>query len=160
MKKVTLLVGSIVLAASSSSFTVFAAKGPNPFSDCGIGAALFQDTKWAAVTSNVIWDVGTTAVTSATASPETCNGQNIAAAKFIIDNYDNLAENLAEGKGEHLSAMYKVLELNTDAQEQATSYIRHTMAENIADSKYQTLSLSEKANKLYEAVTESVAKAS
>src|SRR5688572_5993856 len=39
--------------------------GPNPFSDCGIGAALFPKTGWAAVTSNVIWDIGTTALTSA-----------------------------------------------------------------------------------------------
>jgi hypothetical protein len=36
--------------------------GPNPYSDCGIGAALFKDTEWAAVTSNVTWDLGTTEI--------------------------------------------------------------------------------------------------
>ena len=60
-----------------------AGSGPNPFTDCGIGAALFPDTHWAAVTSNVIWDVGTTALTSATASPETCSGAKVEAAMFI-----------------------------------------------------------------------------
>ena len=40
--------------------------GPNPYTDCGIGAALFPNTHWAAATSNVIFDLGITAITSAT----------------------------------------------------------------------------------------------
>lgn len=158
MKKITLLASSMALVASASSFSVSA--GPNPFSDCGIGAALFENTKWAAVTSNVIWDVGTTAVVSATASPETCNGQNVAAAKFIIDNYDNLAENIAEGQGDHLAAMYKVLNLNEALQQKATSHIRIEMAEKITSTEYQKLTLTEKAESLYNAVTLSVVKVS
>ena len=82
-----------------------AGSGPNPYSDCGIGAALFTETKWAAVTSNVIWDLGITAITSATASPETCSGKKVETAQFIIDNYDNLAEETAKGQGTHLIAM-------------------------------------------------------
>ena len=46
----------------------------NPYTDCGIGAALFPNTNWAAVTSNATWDAGTTAVISATASEDTCSG--------------------------------------------------------------------------------------
>ena len=54
LKKLLLLPFAIVTMNS------FAA---NPYTDCGIGAALFPNTNWAAVTSNVIWDAGTTAVT-------------------------------------------------------------------------------------------------
>ena len=51
----------------------------NPYVDCGIGAALFPNTDWAAVTSNVIWDAGTTALISATASEDTCSGGDVSA---------------------------------------------------------------------------------
>lgn len=155
MNKITLLVSSLTLVASAASFN--ASAGPNPFSDCGIGAALFQETKWAAVTSNVIWDIGITAVVSATASPETCNGQKVAAAKFIIDNYDNLAENIAEGQGEHLVAMYQVFGLKTEAQQKATVLIRQKMAANVTSNEYKKLTLVEKASSLYNVVTESTA---
>ena len=110
MNKIKILISSVAIAFCA--FDKTPGSGPNPFSDCGIGAALFKDTKWAAVTSNVIWDVGTTAVTSATASPETCTGANIIAAKFIIDNYDNIVEEIAEGSGDHLASMYGVLGCN------------------------------------------------
>ena len=84
--------------------------GPNPYSDCGIGAALFKNTNWAAVTSNVTWDLGTTAVTSATASPETCSKKNVNAAMFIRDTYAPLVEDFARGQGEHLTAALNFFE--------------------------------------------------
>jgi len=104
----------IVMAASlllTVSFSALAAgknkvgSGPNPFRDCGIGAAIFPNHHVAAATSNIIWDLGTTAVTSATLSPETCSNVHAKTAKFIIDNYENLIEDIAKGEGEHLVAM-------------------------------------------------------
>lgn len=97
------IVASTAVAADKRSGT-----GPNPFKDCGVGAALFTDTAWAAVTSNIIWDLGTTAVTSATASPETCSGKHIQTAKFVIDNYDSLIEETAKGQGENLTAVLDI----------------------------------------------------
>ena len=85
-----------------------AGSGPNPFTDCGIGAALFPNTGWAAVTSNVIWDVGTTAVISATASPETCSGSSAQAAKFINDTYDSVIEDTARGDGEYVATLLEI----------------------------------------------------
>lgn len=149
MKKIALLAGTFALAATSS-FNVSA--GPNPFSDCGIGAALFKDTKWAAVSSNIIWDIGLTAITSATASPETCSAANVETAKFIIDNYDNLAENIAEGEGEHLNAMYDIVNIEKDSHQAITAQIRKQMAETVSSDNYQALSLKDKASKLYEIV--------
>lgn len=157
MNKFKLFVGSAVIAACASSFTASAANkapgsGPNPFSDCGIGAALFKDTKWAAVTSNVIWDVGTTAVTSATASPETCTGGKVVVAKFIIDNYDNIVEEVAEGSGTHLASMYNVLGCGVNAQTEMTVNIRAEVAETISNADYQAKNLVEKSSDLYNAV--------
>lgn len=85
--------------------------GPNPFSDCGIGAALFDNDAAAAI-SNIIWDVGTTAVVSATASPETCNGNEADAAAFIYESYDELLVESAHGQGAHLSTLMDILEVD------------------------------------------------
>ena len=94
MKKITLALFAAMPMLTTMAPTAHAAdapgSGPNPFSDCGIGAALFPETKWAAVTSNVIWDVGTTAVASATMSPQTCSGKQAKTAAFIYHTYDSL----------------------------------------------------------------------
>lgn len=132
--------------------------GPNPFSDCGIGAALFSDTKWAAVTSNVIWDVGTTAVTSATASPETCSGKQVAAAAFINNTYEELAEQTARGEGEHLSALMNIFECGATQQGRAISATREAMAEVVAQPHYATQDRTQKASRFYEVVNTAVGK--
>lgn len=155
-----LLITSLALAISTSSFTAMSAdktpgSGPNPFSDCGIGAALFSETKWAAVSSNVIWDIGTTAVTSATASPETCTGAKVVAAKFIIDNYDNLVEEIAEGSGTYLTSMYNVLGCSAINQVGMTQDIRNGMSESLLEANYQDKNLAEKSLDLYNAMNNS-----
>jgi hypothetical protein len=132
--------------------------GPNPFSDCGIGAALFSETKWAAVTSNVIWDVGTTAVTSATASPETCNGKQVVAAMFINDTYENLAEETARGRGEHLTSLLNILECGEARQGQAIEAARNAMADVVGQPGYATQDRTQKAAQFYEVVDTAVSK--
>src|SRR5258708_18836019 len=113
--KTLLFGGALVWAAfaTSSALADDASKapgsGPNPYTDCGIGAALFSDTKWAAVTSNVIWDLGTTAVISATASPQTCQGKKVAPARFIDATYPSLPEEPPPGHGEHLTPVLNTL---------------------------------------------------
>ena len=160
MNKIKILISFLALVVCVSSLNVSAfdrtpGSGPNPFSDCGIGAALFKDTKWAAVTSNVIWDVGTTAVTSATASPETCTGQNVIAAKFIIDNYDNIVEEIAEGSGDYLASMYGVLGCGESARIGMTESIRHNMVQAISAADYPSQNLIQKSSELYTMVNNS-----
>ena len=153
---------SLAIVVCTSSINVSASdkapgSGPNPFSDCGIGAALFKDTKWAAVSSNVIWDVGTTAVTSATASPETCSGAQVVAAKFIIDNYDNIVEEVAEGSGSHLVSMYDVLGCDSATQTNITASIRSNMTQAMNQADYQDQNLVQKSSNLYRMVSNSLA---
>ena len=87
------------------SLLSFNAYTANPYTDCGIGAALFPNTSWAAVTSNVIWDVGTTAVISATASDQTCSGEDVQTAQLIHDKYELLETDLILGEGDNLLAL-------------------------------------------------------
>lgn len=81
---------------------------PNPWLDCGIGAMIFPDSNLevAAGISNVIWDLGTTAVISAQSSPDTCNGlDNVEMAVFIQRTYATLEADVARGEGDNLDAL-------------------------------------------------------
>jgi hypothetical protein len=133
-----------------------ASTGPNPFSDCGIGAAIFTETKWAAVTSNIIWDLGITGTTSATASPETCKGKRVETAKFIIENYDNLAEETAKGEGTHLVAMLGVLGCEESAHSAIITTVRQSMTEVVSQPSYVDQDLVKKSSDYYDAVTSAV----
>ena len=152
----TLTLLTIVASPSSVFAAGSAGSGPNPYRDCGIGAALFSETHWAAVISNVIWDLGTTAVTSATASPETCSGANIETAQFIIDNYDNLVEETAKGQGQHLVAMLDIQGCNTVAQDGALLALRADVAQQVGATSYNSQGQIDKASNYYDAVTSAV----
>ncbi|WP_374244577.1 DUF3015 family protein [Zoogloea sp.] len=131
--------------------------GPNPYSECGIGAALFKDVHWAAITSNVIWDLGTTALTSATASPQTCNARQVKAALFIRDTYEQLAEETARGQGEHLATALNLFECDAAAHAAVIGDTRKSMGEAVAASGYATQPRLDKAAGLYRAIASSAA---
>jgi len=159
MKKIitiTIAVATSALISLGVSAAGKAGSGPNPFSKCGIGAALFPDTSWAAVTSNATWDVGTTAVTSATASPETCSGKDVKVAAFIYDSFDNLAEETAKGQGEHLAALLNILEADAGTRDAIVSEVRTGMAAQVSSPTYDQLSQVEKASAYYNLVNEAV----
>lgn len=135
MKKVLLSVG--LLAALSVSGDSFAqTKKVNPWKHCGIGAMIFDDNPTAAALSNIIWDLGTTAVTSNTVSRDTCDSKEIASAQFIEDNFDQLANELAVGEGEAVDALLEM----TNAK---VVDLRKSLLENLDASR------SEKAQALY-----------
>lgn len=145
----------VVALTGLFSFSAFAqssgavGSGPNPFSDCGIGAALFPETAWAAVTSNVIWDVGTTAVTSATMSPQTCSAKKLKTALFIRDTYDKLAEDVARGSGEHIATVLEMFQCKENQRGVAISEIRSGLGKAVATPGYAEQRHLEHAGQLY-----------
>lgn len=130
--------------------------GPNPFSDCGIGAALFPNVHWAAVTSNVIWDIGITAVTSATSSPETCNGKKAKVAHFINDMYDTVVEETARGQGAHLVSMLEIYGCTAASHGEVVSAIRPEVSQMVTAGGYAQRSRVEKAEGYYQILTNRV----
>jgi hypothetical protein len=156
------IIGTIALAISAlTSNTAFAqdkqaGTGPNPYADCGIGAALFSDTKWAAVVSNVTWDLGTTALISGTMSPNTCSGKQVKVALFIRDTQAQLAEEAAVGSGEHLTAVLNLSECSSTHHAQAIGAIRASMAKSIAAPGYSAQTGIQKSTSLYKAVDAAV----
>ena len=162
MKVQTVLFGAALFWSAVISGSAVAAdtkapgSGPSPYADCGIGAALFNNTKWAAVTSNVIWDLGTTAVISATASPETCSGKKLAAAHFINATYATLAEQTAAGHGEQLTTILDIFGCGRDRQSQAVRMIRGAMSLEVANPQYIGQTHLEKAASFYQIVDTAV----
>lgn len=126
--------------------------GPSPFTECGIGAALFKDVYWAAATSNIIWDLGSTAITSAVASPEMCNAKKINTAKLILETLPELEKDVAAGEGQYLAALEK-----TSGCKAFSNALRSEYSSVVSSENYATKSDIEKADAMYKSVRSSVA---
>lgn len=142
-------------AAILLSSNVYAESKPSPYTDCGIGAALFENDTGAAI-SNVIWDLGTTALTSATASPETCKGFNPDVAAFIEKSYDRLVEETAQGQGDHLDTLLSIVNISDVQKELVVASVRARMANIIASPSYLDADKVEKINAYYYTFMEAV----
>ncbi|MDB6060695.1 MAG: hypothetical protein JWM78_798 [Verrucomicrobiaceae bacterium] len=128
----------------------------NPWTDCGIGAMLFDETKWAAVTSNIIWDWGITATTSAVSSKHTCEGKKVVAAFFINQTYANIEEETANGNGAHITAMLNILGCNSASQQNIIDSVRADFSKAAASASYAEKTKSAKAQDYYFILDEKV----
>ena len=129
------------------------AYGANPYSDCGIGAALFPNTPALAVTTNVTWDAGTTAVISATASEDTCNGGAVKTAMLIHDKLESLeTEVMTSSQGEVVTALMDVMTCRTDPN--ILPGVRSDMLVLLSASDYSSKSRVEKAEGVFHLLME------
>lgn len=128
----------------------------NAWTECGIGAMIFKEIPVGAAISNVIWDLGTTAVISMVASPETCQGVRVAAAVFMNESIDAIEADTAKGNGAHLTAMLSLMGVEESNHATVAEKIRASIAE-----KPEVLALpaTEKAQAFY-ALTEQAIKVS
>jgi hypothetical protein len=148
----------IILAiVAMFTFAANPAKAANPYSDCGIGAALFPDSPAAAVISNVIWDAGTTAVTSATMSPGTCTSGSADTAQFILETIDNLESDVAMGKGDHVDALAGLMQC--DASVNVAAIAADGYSAFVASDDYASATKMKKASAFYDALKASGIKA-
>jgi hypothetical protein len=128
----------------------------NPWIDCGIGAMIFDETGWAAAISNVIWDLGTTAVTSDLSSQNTCNSKKARTALYIGTTYANLSEETVKGDGKHLRAMLDIAGCQPAAHDSVIGALRADFATQVGDAGYAAKSQSQKAEAFYDMVEKSV----
>lgn len=112
------------------------------YKECGIGAMIFNDTPVAAAVSNIIWDLGTTAVSSNLSSAENCEGGKAKMASFIMKSYDNLEVEIASGEGKYMDTLVAMTEKDVET-------LRSEFSEVVASSEYSTLNQEQKAEKLY-----------
>lgn len=154
MKKLVCAIALVLTSGIASG--AGAGGGPNPYSDCGIGAAIFENNTGAAI-SNVIWDLGTTAVVSATSSPETCEGASVVAAEMIFETYVNLELDTARGEGANLTALMDVLQCSADARPQISADLRTSFSDLVNDDSYTSKTRVEKSSDYYDALQSAAA---
>ncbi|MCT4642650.1 MAG: DUF3015 domain-containing protein [Bacteriovoracaceae bacterium] len=137
----------LILMLALFSMTTFAKK--NIWTQCGIGAMVFSKTGWAAATSNITWDLGTTATSSQVSSDDQCAGKSASVAKFIFRNYAKVEEDTAMGGGKYTTAMLDILKCDHLVREKiiknSKSYLRTDLngtnkkAENYFNSLIQNI---------------------
>ncbi len=127
---------------------------PNPWRDCGIGAAIFADNPTAAAISNVIWDSGTTGITSATSTPSACSGEAVQVAQFIHLTFPVLAMETAIGEGEHLVTLVQLAGCEAAATEPVARTLRDGFGDLIEQADYPTATYTERAFGYYLLVRE------
>ncbi len=132
LKKVTL--AAAILGATFGG-QAMAQEDINPWKHCGIGAVIFDDNGTAAAISNIIWDLGTTAVSSKISSAESCEGKMVTAAVFIQNNFKTVMEETSQGEGEHLTAMMDILDVNAAQRDDVIIAVRANMASEVANSQ-------------------------
>lgn len=148
MKK--LLIAVAMSAMASTAMAEDTVKDDvNPWTQCGIGAAIFSDSEVGAGISNVIWDLGTTAVSSYATSPGTCSGSKmqVAAAEFIQNSHAVLEEDMAKGQGQHLAALMELMEVQDKAG--FSDSVKAGFASLAASEQYQAMDAQAKSQAVY-----------
>lgn len=134
---------SILVAVSALSTNAFAQENVeniNAWKHCGIGAAIFDDNGTAAALSNVIWDLGTTALSSQISSEDSCSGKRAVVAVFIQNNFNSVLEQTAMGEGEHVNAMLEILEVEENDKASVIAAVRESVnAETEVDAYYSAV---------------------
>ena len=108
----------------------------------GIANDAAATTPVAAAVSNIIWDLGTTAVSSNISSADSCEGGKAKVAAFIGKSYDNLELEIASGEGKYIDTLLTMTTKNI-------SDIRAEFAKVVASNEYSELNKVEKVEKLY-----------
>lgn len=157
MKLALLSLAALVAAGAGVAQAQTPAKSDriiNPFSDCGLGAAFFPNKDQAAfaITTNITWDVGTTAVISAVSSPNTCNGGRAQTAQLITKTYASLEAETAVGEGKYLEAMADVMACTTEVRPVLFQRVRAEMGSVMVQPGYADLDRVKKAEAYFNVV--------
>lgn len=125
------------------------------YTECGLGGIFGsavndrETSKIIAVVTNVTWDLGTTASTSAYSSDNACANKKVRVANFINQSYEKLEKELAQGEGKYLDALASLALEGEGSHRAYTSDLRTKFAAVVADEGYSKLSRFEKVEKLY-----------
>ena len=158
LKKSILTVTFASVLTSGAAFGESKRSIGDVFAQCGlgglIGSAFEEDETTAdfvAISTNVTWDLGTTAASSNSSSPGTCARKNVKVASYIKNSYPQIEKDLAVGQGAYIDGLLDAMEVSKNRIEIASS-IRSELAQTAQQPYFEALSQEKKADILYQIV--------
>lgn len=150
MKKLVLL--TLLVSPISSA--------DNLWMDCGIGHWIAGPTLngFPAMTTNLAFDLGTTATISDISTPSICAGPFWASARFIYKSYPMLEEETAAGNGDYMTAMLDHFECESDTNATIRTNIRKNFFNVINQPNYSQNDINIKAATYYQIVSNEIKK--
>ena len=137
------------LSVSAASAQVDPNADINPWQDCGLGAMVFPENGTAAAISNIIWDLGTTAVSSNVSSKDSCKGARVQLAMYIQGTYAQLETEAVRGSGEYLDGMGAMARCDVADRPALNAAVREGLGEALAAEGYAAQSRAQKAEALF-----------
>lgn len=128
----------------------------NPWKQCGIGAMIFTDEEdgTLAAVSNIIWDLGTTAMSSKVSSPDTCDRRQYSAAQFISVNHASLEVESARGETQKVAAISNLMGCSSAVTNDFAQELRVRSEKDMSDDAYASLSKEQKMEKYFNHVND------
>jgi len=145
----SLAIAGTVIAASMAQVAEAKRSFADIYIECGLGAMIAPSTGWVAVITNITWDWGTTAIMSEASSPESCKGGQAKTAMMIYEAYPSLETELAQGRGEHLDALFALSGREKADHAALIAELRSGFAALVADQGYTERSRYEKAERFF-----------
>jgi len=152
MKKKVVTVGVAALLGVLAARPVQARDFAQIYVECGLGALIAPRTPAVAVITNIIWDLGTTAIISNASSPESCKGGKSETASFIYESYDLIEIDLASGGGQHLEMLATLVDMDASQRDGFLSGLREDFTNYVAQTDYNTQNRFEKSQALFDMV--------
>lgn len=153
---IAMAIPTVIMAEEAQKEKPVMKKALNPWIDCGIGAMIFSNTSWAAASSNIIWDLGSTAVTSNASSQNTCNSKKAQMAMFVGTTYANLEEETAKGDGKHIHAMLSLMGCDSKKHREIINSVREEFSKELQSANFSSKSKLVKAENYYNLVKNNI----
>jgi len=158
--KIVALLGASLTALSLTGTAQAERSFGDIYKQCGIGAMIFDKNATAAAISNIIWDLGTTAISSNASSKESCNNNRVASAAFIHNTYTSLEQDIAKGEGEHVSALMDIMSCGATNRPAVLNAIRADFSSKASAKGYSDLPQVNKSGTIYNIINSASVKAS
>lgn len=161
MKKTKIILSLVVALAFGTSLQ---AKDSDKsfgqiYTDCGIGGLLTSPIPEGvghdvlAVVSNIVWDLGTTAISSNISSVDTCaSGKKEKVAAFIDSSYPELEKDLAKGEGVYLETLVSMTKPENIDATSYKSQLRTEFFTVVSSADYDKMTQYQKSESLYNIV--------
>lgn len=124
--------------------------------ECGLGAMIAPNHPGVAAVTNVTWDLGTTAISSNTTSPDTCSGGKAKMAAFINDSYEALESELSSGSGTYLDMLTVLARYDSQGKQEFIAALRDDFTKLVAEPGYSDQSRFDQVEALYNIVYKNV----